>query len=176
MLEISWFCKFLGLYFCVLILGALNVGPIGSVLKLIAFFPVVIWLFNGGYVKNSPLAKPVIVFFLVTFFSCLWSINQEESVRRLESLIGFLFLFFAVSGYTYSSKELHFLKNCLIWSSRITLLIAFLFSSSLGGRLFLSGVINEDPNYLCCYFIFGIISNVEIFLSNNSWKIKIIKL
>lgn len=174
MSDISWFCKFLGFYFCSLILGVLNIGSVGSVLKLIAFVPIVIWFFNGGFIKNSPFTKSFSFFFLISFFSSLWSINQDSSVSRLISLAGFLLLVFAISSHTYSSIELQFLKVCLIWSSRITLVIAFLFSSKYGGRLFLSGIINEDPNYLCCYFVFGIISNMEIFLSDNNWKKKIL--
>ena len=104
----------------------------------------------------------------------MWFINQEKSFARLESLISFWILIVAISGYTFSSRELLFLKACLIWSSRITLIIALFFSSRFEGRLFLSGVISEDPNYLCCYIIFGIIGNIEIFLSDYSWKKKLL--
>jgi hypothetical protein len=160
------YIKTLSVYFIALILGAINLGPIGSLLKILGFIPVMICFLDhrGRYVVNK-LIVSAFLFLSWTALSSLWSINAEDSlVRGLTQLSLFLMLISA-STYTYTINDMNYLKKALIWSSRITLIVAFLFASTFQGRFWFTGIISEDPNYFCNYFAFGIVNCISVLCS-----------
>ncbi|MBR3108168.1 MAG: O-antigen ligase family protein [Clostridia bacterium] len=166
--SIGWFTKTLSFYFLSLILGAINIGAIGSVLKILGFIPIIIWLFSTkGKLFLNPLFNSASLFLVWTAVSVIWSINMKASVTRALTQLSFILLLAAASAYDYNSDEIHLLKKSLIWSSRISVMVSLLFSASIEGRLRLYGVVTEDPNYLCMYFIFGIVHAVEGLLGEN---------
>lgn len=170
--NISAFTTWLGIYFLCLPLGAMNIGTIGSALRILAFVPVFIWLIKSHKVRLNYIILNSLFFVLICCVSILWSINTEASVSRSISHLTFFLMLMSVSGYFYSENEINFLKNCLVWSSRLTALITLVFGGYLQGRLYLNGIISEDPNYLCAYFIFAVVLDITIMLSAgiSKWK------
>lgn len=166
--EISQYCKLLGFYFICLILGSMNMGALGSLLKLIALLPIGIWILTKRTVRINKITISIILFVGWTALSYIWTINSEVTYQRLVSQFTFMILMFSVAGYLYNDSEVFFLKKCLIWSSRLTALVLLLTGSYIEGRLYLSGIIDEDPNYLCGYFLFAVVWCIEILLDKNT--------
>lgn len=164
----SQFVKWLGIYFFSLVVGAMNIGSLGSLLRLLAIVPVFIWLTKNHTIKINCVIVNTLFFVLICALSIVWSINFDVSISRTVSHITFLILLIAVSGYSYDENEINYLKNCLVWSSRITAIVVLMFGSYVQGRLYLGGIISEDPNYLCAYFLFASVMDVVALLSVNS--------
>lgn len=156
----SAFVKALSFYFFLLPLGALNLSiTLGSVLKYIAILPLLVWLISAN--RNITLNKLFVSQFLFVAWLALtivWSVESSLSFNRIVTQTFFILLLIPVSSMSFSEDEISFLRSSLVWSSRLTAVITLLFSSYLDGRLFLSGLISEDPNYLCAYFLFGIVN------------------
>lgn len=168
--NIGAFTKWLGIYFLCLPLGAMNIGSIGSALRILALVPVFIWVVNLHRVRLNYIIANSLAFVVVCCLSTLWSINSEISISRSISHLTFFLMLMAASGYIYSKEEIEYLKSCLIWSSRATAFIALAFGGFLQGRLYLNGLISEDPNYLCAYFIFAVVLDITVLLSVESTK------
>ena len=169
-MSIGAFTKWLGVYFLCLPLGAMNIGTIGSALRILAFVPVFIWMMNSHKVRLNYIVANSFAFVLICCLSVFWSINSGISISRSISHLTFFLMLMAASGYIYSKEEIKYLKSCLIWSSRATVLITLVFGGFLQGRLYLNGVISEDPNYLCAYFIFAVVLDITVLLSVESTK------
>lgn len=163
--NIGVFTKWLGIYFLCLPLGAMNIGSIGSALRILALVPVFIWFVKVHALSFNYLIKNSFLFVMICCCSVIWSINSGTSVSRSISHITFFILLISASGYNYSQDEIHYLKKCLIWASRITAVITLAFGGYLQGRLYLNGIVSEDPNYLCAYFIFGAVMCITILLT-----------
>lgn len=169
----SLFVKWIGIYFFSLVVGAINIGAFGSLLKLIAIVPIFIWILEKhSFYINKELIT-FCLFFCCCMFSYIWSIDRNITLSRIISQLTFLILIIAVSGYKYTDDELLYLKKSLVWSSRITALVVLMTGNYLEGRIYLSGIINEDPNYLCAYFLFGIVFAITTILSDSNIRKKI---
>lgn len=156
--KISNFVKALAFYFFLLPLGALNINSnIGSALKLVALLPLIVFVLSQSKIVFTKTIKWQLFFAFWTMISCLWAINSKIAIERSITQFLLIFLLIPVSSMRYNCKELDFLRKSLVYSSRFTAIILLLFSSYFEGRLYLSGIISEDPNYLCAYFLFGII-------------------
>lgn len=167
-LHHNLYIKSLSIYFMALILGAINIGPIGSLLKILGFVPILICLLEnrGRYVVNK-LVIGACVFLSWTMFSALWSIEGTDSFIRGLTQLSFFLMLLSASSYKYDIDEINYLRKALIWSSRLSAIVTFLFAVSLQGRLWLNGIINEDPNYLCNYFAFGVVNCIIVLCSKN---------
>lgn len=156
----------MGVYVLLLIVGALNIGNFGSLLKLLAVVPIAVWILEKHSFYFNILLKCAIPFALWCFLSVVWSINFQSSFDRATTQILFVILLLSVSGYHFNNTEIRYTFKCLIWSSRITAFFVLLSADYLpGGRLYLGGAIREDPNYLCAYFMFAVVFDVMILLS-----------
>lgn len=164
------------LYFLALPLGAVNLGVLGSALKIFAVLPIIIALFGSGSFK---LKKPILGQLLFTLFATLsvsWSVSMEVSLPRVFTYVQLFLLLISGSFFHFSEKDIQKCKMALVWSSRITVAVVLLFGSYIENRLFLDGVIQEDPNYLCAYFSFGVIAAVQELQLNNPFRKKIVYL
>lgn len=168
---VSLYCRWLGIYMFCAIFGAMNIGGLGSLLKLIAFVPVAIWLFGSHRVFFNAEIKASIFFVVWCGLSTFWSIDTGDSVIRTITQVSFLLLLFSASAYDYSDYELDYLRRCLIWSSRITAIIVLLTGSYAQSRLVLSGIITENPNYICAYFLFAVSGAAINLMSGDKSKI-----
>lgn len=164
--SFSLYTKALCIYLICLPLGAMNLsGTLGSLLKYIALLPILVWILNTK--KSIKIPKYFIGQFLWVFWICLsaiWSINSSTSIGRAITNLMFLLLFLSAISNKWTVNDIFLIKKTLVWSSRITAIITLIFSSYVEGRLYLSGRIAEDPNYLCAYFLFGIVYVIECLL------------
>ncbi len=157
-------------YFLMLPLGALSLGSFGSLLKYIAILPLTIYILQY---RRIVFSKILISQYLLTLgygLSVLYTIDRNSSLENVETNILFLILLLTVGCIYFSVSEIKLIRNALVWSSRITCLLLLLYGTVKENRLFLSGSIKEDPNYLNGYFIFGLINAVQIFLSGKKRK------
>lgn len=164
----------LGLYFFCLILGAMNIGEFGSMLKVLAALPVGIWLMQRHLIVTNKLLLWASLFVCCCTASYVWSIAPEESVIRIGTQILYLLMLVAASSYSYDLAQIVFLKKSLVWSSRVTAIVVLLSGSYYQGRIYLSGIIQEDPNYLCAYFLFGISVALNTALDSKILKQKLV--
>ncbi|MDO4490592.1 MAG: O-antigen ligase family protein [Lachnospiraceae bacterium] len=164
--SISLFVRLLGIYYVSLIFGAMHIGPIGSLLKIIGFIPIVVWFFFRSTVYFSRLWTVFMLEVLWTAAANIWTINAAGSKERLFTQGAFLLLLVSVSAYIYNDREIYYLKRCLVWSSRISAVCTVAFASFHEGRMYLNGVLKEDPNYLCAYFLFGIVNGFQILMGD----------
>lgn len=162
----STFVKLLAFYFVCLVLGALNIGAVGSLLKVIAFLPACWWLLTKHAVSLSRPLVAAIGFLGFFTLSVLWSVDVPATMVGNVGSVSLLVLLCVVSGYRYNAQNLDFLKKALVWSSRITAIIILFSGWRLESRLTLGGILREDPNYLCAYYLFGVVYAVEMILSS----------
>ena len=178
-IEISIYTRLLGLYFLLLVMGALGIPGIGSVLRYLALLPVLYCLCSRlrghhFYIKRSKAVLFFTIFVILCFLSSITSISPRASLSRSISQLSFLLMLITTSSYSFSEDEVLYLRNKLVWASRITAVITLVFGYYSAGRLLLRGIIQEDPNYLCAYFLFGIANDMSVLLDENSIKKKAI--
>ena len=161
----SLFVKLLAFYFVCLVLGALNIGAVGSLLKVVAFLPVFWWLCAKHSVRVDRVLLSACFFLGFSTLSVFWTISRPDTLVGMVGSVSLLMLLLASSAYVYSEENIQFLKKALVWSSRITALIILVSGAHYESRLTLGGFLNEDPNYLCAYYLFGIVYAVECILS-----------
>lgn len=161
------FVKALALYFIMLPIGTLSIGTIGSLLKIFALLPGIIWILESHATQKCPrvISSALFVFWLA--LSMFWTVDLAGSYQVTISYLMFLMMLVAVAAYEYSEKDILFLKKSLIWASRLTVVCTILFAGRIDGRLRMSGIMNEDPNYLCMYFSFGLAYCMEKVCGNN---------
>lgn len=172
----SQFVYLLGFYFVSLILGAVNIGSIGSALKILGLLPVAFWLLNGRKLRPNSLYYGVLFHTAWAFLSIVWSTVPDNSVSNFITLISFCLMLMATSSYDYNQTEIDWLKSMLIWSSRITVVAALFGGKYNEGRLYFSGIISEDPNYLCGYFLFGVADCVAVLFQTQRGQHKLLRL
>lgn len=158
----------LTLYILCLPLGAMNIGTLGSALKILAILPVVIAIFGGIQMKCAVPIINQLLFVLFATFSIAWSRNSALSIDRVVGYVLLLVLVASGGVFEYSTEEMQKIKSALRWSSRLTALAMVLFADFSYGRLWLEGVITEDPNYLCAYWTFGIVGDLEVLSKRGS--------
>ena len=60
--KIGQYTFWLGIYFLTLIVGALRIGTFGSLLKILAFIPILIWITKNHSFKKSNLIRATVPF------------------------------------------------------------------------------------------------------------------
>lgn len=164
---------FLTIYFICLPLDGMSLGAMGSVLKYIAILPIGISIISARTIKRSSLIGSQLLFVGFTVFSCMWSINSSMSVDRCISYVLLTMLTFSPAVFSFDGDDIYSIKRAFLWSSRSTALIMLIFSEYKYGRFILGGKIDEDPNYLCGFFLAGVIIILQKMLSKESRKIDI---
>jgi|GEM_PF-3188555 len=160
------------IYFLLLPLGTVNIGELGSMLKLFAIALVAIWLLTN---RKIDISRIVVLQFLIALFmslSLLWTINVEGTLTRTISNISFAALLLVASGTHLNKNMMLFLKKGLFLSSIVTALLMIFWGTVVDNRLFLDSVVIEDPNYLCGYLLFGIVSSLENSIDKNMRRSK----
>ena len=171
---IRLYSRWLGIYFLCLILGAINIPAIGSVLRIIAFVPIIICLLSKPSLDFKRKYVGVMGYLLWCSLTIVWSINIGTSVGRSTTQITFIVFLFSSLSYSYNEQEINYLKKCLIWSSRITAIVVLSSATYAYGRMFLTGLVNEDANYLTAYFFFGIVYSLLNLINCQDFKFRVI--
>ena len=161
------YSKFLQVYFFLLPLNAVSLGSMGSALKLLAIAPIAIALLN---IKPFKIGRPVIlqgVYSLFVIFSVFWSISTDRTLGIGTTICLLFILLFSGTYYEFSKSDIVKFKQALVWSSRLMAAVVIAFADYIEGRLWLKNdIINEDPNYMCAYFLFGVLAALEILAGN----------
>ncbi len=153
---------FLIIYIICLPLNAMNIGPFGSALKIIAILPIGLAFIGGkNIVLNTP-ARTQLFFTLFAFFSIIWSVSIDVSLGRVISYFLLFALLISGSAFKYTEEDIKKIKYALAWSSRFTAAVMLIFAEYVRGRFRLMGIIEEDPNYLCAYLAFGVVYAISI--------------
>ena len=177
--KLSYLTICLCIYFVSLPLGMLNIGAIGSLLKVIGLLPLVGFILDNKFkIKLVPVLIGQLLLVIWAAFSYIWSISQDQTFIRLYSQLLFILLLIPCCSSKFSDKEINYLKESLIWSSRVSLLLVLFLGTTSSGRLLLNGVFAEDPNLLTAYFVFGITysftnllnKNVETKINTKNWS------
>lgn len=158
----SSYLFFLVIYILCLPLNAMNIGPFGSALKILAIIPVGIALLSGTKFKVSVPLKAQFIFTVFALFSMAWSVTLDDSIGRVVSYVLLFVLLLSGTFFTYNQEDIQRVKSALAWSSRLSALVMLIFAEYVNGRFRLMGIIKEDPNYLCAYFAFGVIFSLGV--------------
>lgn len=169
----DFYIFFLIIYIICLPLNAMNIGSIGSALKVIAVLPIGIAFLSGNRFVLYPLEKTQLFFTIFAFFSIIWSVAVDTSIGRVVSYVLLFTLLFSASMFSYTETDIKKVKYALAWSSRLTAAVMIIFAEYVRGRFRLMGIIEEDPNYLCAYLAFGVIYALGIVTEKASIKRKI---
>ena len=154
----KYFYISLSIFFLCTPFSAMTIGEIGSALKILAILPIFFGLFSIIISKNK-LVYIYCGYAIITFLSCLWSFNQSHSLVRAYTYIEFAILIYISGCVRNNDKDKKMLYKALIWSSRFTAVLLLLIGDYYEDRLTFMGAIDEDPNYLCMYFSFGIVGS-----------------
>lgn len=161
------------IYIICLPLNAMNIGAIGSALKLLAVLPIGIAIF-GGVLRFSSSVISQLCFTVFALLSMAWSVSFDTSMSRVVSYVLLFALIISGSAFTYTAEEIKKIKRALAWSSRLTAAVMLIFAEYVRGRFRLMGIIEEDPNYLCAYLAFGVVYAIDILTKNNKVYRKIL--
>ena len=151
------FVKSLCLYFLLLPLGTVNIGSVGSLLKVVGILPVIVFIFERcPKIRVFSSLRGEFAFSLMAAISYLWSISRDSSWERIYSQLLFLLLLLPIGAYTYTEEDIESMKKSLLWASRIVAVLTLTLGITAEGRLLLSGTFTEDPNLLSAYFGYGL--------------------
>ena len=164
----------LGLYFALLPLNAINIGVLGSALKIFAILPILFGAFLLGTKKINKLVKYYFIYSVFSLISIVWSIDDTMTISRCISYFQLFALMLVAGCVNYQNNEILFLKKCLTFSSIASGLLILVFGKFIEGRLWLTGILKEDPNYFCLYLVFGIIYNLQEIMSKKKTRFKLI--
>ena len=154
------------LYLLMLPLGTMSLGSFGSLLKYIAILPIIIYLLHY---RSFKLSKIIIIQLLIIYayiISMFYSVDRLVSLSKIKTEILFCILLMVTGCANFHTSEVIQIRKGLVWSSRITCILLLFFGILEENRLGLSGSLSEDPNYLNGYLLFGIVSAVQVFLSD----------
>lgn len=146
---------FLIIYIVCLPLNAMNIGAFGSALKILAILPILIAMLSGNKIQLQKSLRWQLYFTLYAIMSISWSTSYSLSASRCVTYVLLFILLLSTSFFRFDEKELSKVKIALVWSSRITVVLLLIFGDIVEGRLYLQGILSEDPNYICAYFAFG---------------------
>ncbi len=166
--PIRTYTRWLGIFFLSLIVGTLQLGALGSLLKMIAVIPIGLWLFSRRPIHFSKPITCAGLFVAWVSLTCIWSIDQSASLSRSFSQISLFLLLLSAASHRFSDHELDYLKKCLVWSSRITAVAVLISASYIAGRIYLNGIVQEDPNYLCAYFAYALVAAMMSLISGEA--------
>lgn len=170
--NVSIYVMLVALFIVMLPMGTMYISGMGSLLKVFGIIPVAYWLCCIHKIRINVLLTTVACFVGICVISTLWSVAESESLERSITQISFLLLIMSALGNKYSYHEIDLLKRAGLYSSRFTALLVLIFGGYYEGRLTLTGVIQEDPNYLCAYFFFGLAYCILAFFSSELTTLK----
>lgn len=161
--KIGLVTKLVGLYFVLMPLDAVDLFGLGSILKLIAFFPIIaiVFIYKKNKVFLNKTVKNLLVYTIVISISCLYSIRFSDSISHMIRLIINVALVIFIGGVydDYSELEYRFLIKSLVIGGILNVVLTFLFADTYGssGRLTINMAgSRQDQNYLNGYSILAI--------------------
>ncbi len=150
----------IGFYFLIAATDSFQIDTIGSLLKIAAFLPLVLLLFNVRSLKIrfSPLLILQLLFWILAVLSFFYTVSIDRTLASVETLTLNLLLVFCLGILKeYNDRELQLMKKCLLLGGWLTILLMLVFADySAGGRLtLLLGQDSQDQNYINGYFLYA---------------------
>ncbi len=147
------------IYFLVSGMDSFQIGTIGSLLKIVALLPLALAVLDiqRWRLRFSLTMVAQLLFWLLTVFSILYSVDPSKTFSSVKALTLNLALVFCLGIMErYSERELQLMQRALLAGGWVTILLMLLFSDiSLHGRLtLLLGGQTQDQNYINGYFIY----------------------
>ena len=147
------------LYFLVAGMDSFRIGNFGSILKIVAFIPMMFAFFDLMRLRvrfSTPLLFQIFYWLLAVisiFYTFNTGITQTWAIRLTLNLALVVLL---GMGEQYNQRELQFLKKSLSAGGWCTIIMMLIFSDiSVGGRLtLLLGDYKQDQNYINGYFMY----------------------
>ena len=169
----SLYLFLLNIYLVCLPLNAMNIGAFGSALKILAVLPILIALLSGNKIQLQKPLRWQFYFTLFAIISIAWSASYSISASRCVTYVLLFTLLLSTSFFQFDERELYKVKLALVWSSRVTVVLLLIFGDVVEGRLWLKGIITEDPNYICAYFAFGAVFALNKIMSDRRLLLKL---
>lgn len=165
----------LALYFILVAADIAAVGNVGSLLKILALFPVAFAVldFRRLRVRFDAAAILPLVFWLIALCSCFYSVDTGMTIKYLVTLSLNLALVLVLGVMeTYSQQELQILMKALLIGSWLTVILLVLFSDfSEGGRLTLKlGSEAQDENVINGYLLYAFSYHIYSFFHKKGVK------
>lgn len=150
----------IGFYFLIAATDSFQIGTIGSFLKIAAFLPLILLLFEIRSLKLriSPLLILQTLFWLLTLISFFYTVSLDRTMASVETLTLNLILIICLGTLEeYNDRELQFLKQCLLLGGWVTIALLVFFSdfSTHNRMTMLLGQATQDQNYLNGYFLYA---------------------
>ena len=153
--------KCLAIYFAMMPFDSFPVFGMGSLLKAVAFLPLIaiIVLHRSTKIKLNKLTIAFILYVASNAITCMYSVDFSSSLFELRRLLLNGVLIIAVGGMynQYNQEELNCLIKALIIGGLATVVMTLIFSdTSSTGRLTLAiNGTKQDQNYINGYMYFA---------------------
>lgn len=150
----------LAAYFLLAATDCFNVGAVGSMLKVVAFLPIALAVFDLTRLRLRihPLLVVQLLFWTLAVVSLFYSVKVERTLSSLITLTLNLVLVFLLGLVEqYNRRELDLLERAMLLGSWLTIILMLIFSDvSEGGRLSLRlGSITQDQNYINGFYLYA---------------------
>ena len=161
--KINLTTKCIALYFVLMPLDSIRVFGMGSLLKVIALFPIIsiLVLKRKSKLKLSRMVLWSLVYLFSIAFSCAYSISLDDSFSGTIRLLVNMILILCVGGIydEYTKSEYVFLMKSLVLGGVANIVLTFLNpeTTDVTGRLTLSiAGSTQDMNYINGYMLFAL--------------------
>lgn len=161
--EISLATKLLAFYFVLMPLDSINILNMGSLLKVVAVFPIFIILFvnKKSHLHISGMVIWTIIYTLTLAVSCFYSISFSDSLSGTRRILINVILILCVGGIydEYNKREYDYLIKALVIGGVANVILTFMNpdSTNVYGRLTLSMAgSTQDMNYINGYMFFAL--------------------
>ena len=161
--SISITTKCIALYFALMPLDSIRIPGMGSLLKVIALFPIVsiLILKRKSKLRLNKMVIWLMVYFCSILLSCFYSISFADSFSGTRRILVNMILILCVGGIydEYSKAEYVFLMKSLVFGGVANIVLTFLNPETADnyGRLTLSiAGSTQDMNYINGYVLFAL--------------------
>lgn len=149
----------IGFYFLILATDSFRIGSLGSLLKVVAFLPMALLLFDIKKLRLCfhPILIVQMLFWLLAVLSLFYTVNTQKSIYAVLTLTLNLALVFSLGTFKpYNERELQFLHRAMLCGGWFTIFLLLVMSDfSAGGRLTLRlGDSTQDQNYINGFFMY----------------------
>jgi len=163
--EIKLVTWFLGIYFLFTPFNFFPILPGVSILRLLAFFPLLGLMLHGRYfkVKVDRIFLLLIGYVLFLMLTSLYTFSISQTMQRVISVGTNVVLIILISMIEYNRNEILILKKFLIYSGWIAVgmllyssryIVYGRITAQIGGR-------EEDPNYIVGFLIITFLFHLE---------------
>ena len=153
--------KCLAVYFVMMPFDSFPVFGMGSLLKIVAFLPLlaIIIYHRARKIMINRLTIAFLIYVSTNIFTCIYSVAPALSMNEIRRLILNGMLIITVGGMynRYSKEEFQYLVRALIIGGLATVAATLLFSdtSSTGRLTFALNGASQDQNYINGYMYFA---------------------